>query len=841
MVKGFTIKKKMMLLILGITLSIYTITFGYISITLKEKSVTEGQKLANTAAYQKASEIKARLDETMAISRSMANIIKDYVDFPKEQRLQMQEDLLVSILKSNPNFEATWLSWELDAIDPSWSKTYGRERSTYFMRDGELQSSIQLLNTEGDDLKGVYYWFKTKKQEAISEPYYYEDYDIDSSEKLLGTSPGVPILREGEFLGLIGSDLSLADYEKMTTINIFDRGYAFVVSNGGTIVAHPNQDLINESLDKLNLIRNGTDFNVKILKGELNSFTSVDSAANEEVYVAIAPIAIGRSETPWAVGIAIPTAEITKAFNSTFLVTVIVGLLGLVVLGLVTFRIANSITGSLDRSNGLLKDLSRGELDPDKRLTISGSDELSEIAASVNTLMYELNRKAEFSRQIGEGNLQVDFQPSGENDLLGHSLLKMRDNLLAVINETKEVVREAGLRGQLSARMVEEGKGGVWGDLSKAINNLLLSVSEPVIAVNKIVNAMAEGDLTYRFEKESQGDILTLSNNLNKALDNLIILLSEIAGNANDIEESSTEMFVASEEMNLNTGEIASAMSQMSSGAQNQVVKVDESSRLVEAILRSSGEMGEQSETINIAAKKGAEISEEGLKMVKKVGFSMSDISAFAEDTNKSFQVLAERSSEITRVLGIITDITSQTNLLALNAAIEAAKAGESGRGFAVVAEEIRKLAEDSRDSAGEIEKLIRDVQVDTHEAAKVIEVMNASIKGGEEASRNASVAFEEIALSSSQTLNLSEGILNATKNQMEDIKNVVSITEGVVVIAEQTAAGTEEVASSASELSAGMENYSQKSQRVTEIAARLKKQVEKFRLEREENQLTLK
>ncbi len=108
---------------------------------------------------------------------------------------------------------------------------------------------------------------------------------------------------------------------------------------------------------------------------------------------------------------------------------------------------------------------------------------------------------------------------------------------------------------------------------------------------------------------------------------------------------------------------------------------------------------------------------------------------------------------------------------------------------------------------------------------------MNDSIQGGETASDDASKAFKEIATSTSQTLELSEQILNAAKGQTESIKNVVSITEGIVVIAEETAAGTEEVASSATELSAGMENYTQRSEKVTDIAKQLKGKVGTFNL----------
>lgn len=820
-----------MLMILGISMLIYAITFGYISFTLKEKALIEGKKLANTAALQKASEIKSRLDEDMAISRSMANIVGNYVDLPKKDRNRMQEQLLISILENNPKYEATWISWELNAVDPDWTKAYGRERTTYFLEKNILKSSQELVNTAGDDPESVYYWFKTNRKEAISEPYYYNSYDGAEKAKLLGTSPGVPIIKDGRFVGLVGTDISLDGYQQMTQLDtLLDNAYAFVVSGTGTVVAHPDTAVINKPLDSLYLTE-GKSLMKDVAKGSFVPFNATISG--KDLYIAVAPVAIGRSSSPWAVGIVVPIDEITKAFDATLRNTVIVGFLGMIVLGGVTFSIANNITGSLRKSNVLLKKLAKGELDQNNDLVQGNIAELNEISQSASHLVYDLNRKAEFSRNIGEGNLTTDFHLSGEHDVLGQSLLKMRENLLAVIEETKVVVKEAGVEGHLAARMSEDDKSGVWRELSESINHLLISISGPVMEVNQIVNAMAEGDLTHRFTNLSKGDMLTLSDNLNKALDRLNDLLTEIAANANTIGDSSTEMLAASEEMNLNTGEIASAIAQMSSGAQAQVVKVDKSSRLVEEIMKSSNEMGDQSETINQAAKKGAESSEKGLKMVKKVGFSIKDISAFADDTTNSFKELSERSGQISKVLSIITDIASQTNLLALNAAIEAAKAGDAGRGFAVVAEEIRKLAEDSRKSAREIEKLIVDMQKNMADASKGIETMNMSVKGGEEASQNASAAFEEIAVYSSQTLRLSEGILNATKNQIEDIKNVVGITEGVVVIAEQTAAGTEEVASSASELSAGMQTSTLKSQHVKEIAMTLKQQVSRFKLKK--------
>jgi methyl-accepting chemotaxis protein len=108
---------------------------------------------------------------------------------------------------------------------------------------------------------------------------------------------------------------------------------------------------------------------------------------------------------------------------------------------------------------------------------------------------------------------------------------------------------------------------------------------------------------------------------------------------------------------------------------------------------------------INKAAEKGRENSKKGMETVQILVENMGGIQKSANMTSESITILTGRTEEIGRTLKVITEIASQTNLLALNAAIEAARAGDAGRGFAVVAEEIRKLAEDSRKSADEIDK----------------------------------------------------------------------------------------------------------------------------------------
>lgn len=451
--------------------------------------------------------------------------------------------------------------------------------------------------------------------------------------------------------------------------------------------------------------------------------------------------------------------------------------------------------------------------------TTHRTDEIGSITNALISHVNFLKSTSELVDDIKNGKFDSDFEVKSEADELGKSLVEMKDNLRDILGETSFVVSMAGEEGNLEARIQVSGKSGVWAQLSESINLLLASVSKPFYALNKIMSAMAMGDLTLRYEEEANGDVKLMTDNLNLALDNLDGLLNKIANNVNIIDASASEMQITGEEMTVNTSEIASSISQMSHGAQSQLAKVDESSTLVEQILKASNGMVEKSEEINSVAKRGADISEKGITIVNEMVSNMRDISSYSEKTNASMNVLTDRSKEIARVLAVITEIASQTNLLALNAAIEAAQAGDAGRGFAVVAEEIRKLAEDSRKSAKEIETLVKDVQHDTEEAATVISSMQAIVKNGESTSLQASESFKEIFESSNNTLHHSEDILSAATSQIQSINDVVSITESIVVIAEQTAAGTEEVASSATEMSSGMTNFSDRTSYLAQVA----------------------
>jgi methyl-accepting chemotaxis protein len=349
--------------------------------------------------------------------------------------------------------------------------------------------------------------------------------------------------------------------------------------------------------------------------------------------------------------------------------------------------------------------------------------------------------------------------------------------------------------------------------------------------VIRVIKAMSKGDLSMRCDTSVDNGGLTAE--INKTLENISSVLGNISQGSDVVAKSSDLLQKKADDLKRSTTEVATAIAQMAKGAQDQAGRTDESSKLINHVMNSSNEMERKANFINKTAEKGLDSSNQGMKTVKVLVNNMNGIKESAGQTAHSISVLTKRTEEIGRTLNVITDIASQTNLLALNAAIEAARAGDAGRGFAVVAEEIRKLAEDSRKSAVEIEKIIGDVQKDTQAAGKAIEAMESSVKEGNRSSSEAEVIFQEIAKSSEDTFGASKEIQAATLTQKESISTVVKNIEQIVVVSEETAAGTQQVASSSQQMNAGMVEIARAGDELSAVAAELQAGIQQFKLKK--------
>ncbi|AWV33148.1 methyl-accepting chemotaxis protein [Paenibacillus odorifer] len=349
---------------------------------------------------------------------------------------------------------------------------------------------------------------------------------------------------------------------------------------------------------------------------------------------------------------------------------------------------------------------------------------------------------------------------------------------------------------------------------------LLISgrIIKPLRDVNTQLKEIADGDadLTRKLSVRSKDEIGELAFNFNKMTDNLGTMIEQVKLSANSLASSSTKLRSDSGVTAGATERISDIMGEVASGTAKQMNDLQTNTITISEISLGIGQIAASVQDISEASHRSAAFAITGDESLQAAGQQMESINHSIQSLSQQVQGFVKRSQEIGSIVGVIKGIASQTNMLALNATIEAARAGEQGRGFAVVADQVRKLAEQSAESANQIAEMATGIQSEADDAMKVMMSSMREVKGGTEIIEEAGRSFGEIRLSidslAEQVQEVSgavEEITAAADEIVESIRNVTQIsettaasTQHVSAASQEQMASVEQIASSASELS---------------------------------------
>ncbi|MCB8964986.1 MAG: GAF domain-containing protein [Bacteroidales bacterium] len=419
----FNIRQKILVYILGVAVLLLAIIFFYISSSARKIAYDQSIKLTDSYAKQYALNIEGWINQDFAVTRTLASAFMEYKQLPFNQWQDLIYPMYNRILPTTPHIDAYWDSWELSNLDPKWDKPYGRHFYIVYKRDGIVTSKREIRSLTGDP--STYGHMKSVGVESIAEPY---------ASALQGgqmmTTLFSPLTENGKFIGLIGADLVLTRFQKLVgEIKPYPNSYAFLLSNEGTFIAHPDTAVFQKKLADIypSLIEKFDALN-NIQKGKSFSFIS-SNEKGERIYYTVAPIIVGKTNTPWAVGIVVPINEIMAEANKSYNLSILIGLIGLLLLIAITFTVTKTITNPIKRITALLQEVAKGKIDTSMTIKLNTGDEIATMADALSDSIRGINAKTEFAREIGSGNLDARVELLSNEDQLGKSLIEMRDNL----------------------------------------------------------------------------------------------------------------------------------------------------------------------------------------------------------------------------------------------------------------------------------------------------------------------------------------------------------------------------------------------------------------------------
>ena len=362
---------------------------------------------------------------------------------------------------------------------------------------------------------------------------------------------------------------------------------------------------------------------------------------------------------------------------------------------------------------------------------------------------------------------------------------------------------------------------------------IIVNINKDLKQIKESIYKITDGDFVTKIRPNTFiSDFEAIGSSLETMRHNLRNALVQVIDHANDVNSKAEIAKDSISASHHTTNDISSAVYEIAEGATAMAQDVSNTSSI-------SANIGDAVETVLESANKnldnGQAVYRESTKLkeqLEQIKIQDQNTDTIAGEVANSVGETANVVSQISEAAEGIINISSQTNLLALNASIEAARAGEAGKGFAVVADNIKNLAEETNNLAGEITGMLSTITQYSDKNKKLAEEIKTATANEATALEDMSDTFDEMLklLQDSETGN--KQIVELVNNVNTGKNDILRSVDSLSAISQQNAASTQETSASLTQLDTNMNTVVEQANELQEIAGALTENVRFFRVE---------